>query len=87
MNGPDIHSCRKQWHLLRFNRLNERKHKLLKTASGTVILADRMEGVRSVTLGFFYRVGSRNEPLELNGITISSSMQSLKARNTARLLT
>lgn len=33
------------------------------------ILTDRMEGVRSATLGFFYRVGSRNEPDELNGIT------------------
>ncbi len=28
-----------------------------------------MPGVRSATLGFFYRVGSRNEPDELNGIT------------------
>jgi predicted Zn-dependent peptidase len=28
-----------------------------------------MPGVRSVTLGFFFRVGSRHEPLELNGIS------------------
>lgn len=28
-----------------------------------------MDGVRSATLGFFYRVGSRNEPNELSGIT------------------
>jgi predicted Zn-dependent peptidase len=28
-----------------------------------------MRGVRSATLGFFYRVGSRNEPDELNGIS------------------
>jgi predicted Zn-dependent peptidase len=34
-----------------------------------VVLTDRMPGVRSVTLGFFYRVGARNEPLDLNGIT------------------
>src|SRR5829696_976939 len=37
--------------------------------NGLVILTDRMPGVRSVTLGFFYRVGSRNEPDELNGIS------------------
>lgn len=37
--------------------------------SGLVVLTDRMEGVRSVTLGLFYRVGSRIEPVELNGIT------------------
>ena len=34
-----------------------------------VVLTDRMPSVRSVTLGFFFRVGSRNEPDELNGIT------------------
>lgn len=34
-----------------------------------VILTDRMPGVRSVTLGIFFRVGSRNEPDDLNGIT------------------
>ena len=37
--------------------------------NGTVVLTDKMSGVRSATLGFFYRVGSRNEPDELNGIT------------------
>src|SRR5687767_9341450 len=37
--------------------------------NGIVVLTDRMPGVRSATLGFFYRVGSRNEPNELNGIT------------------
>ena len=36
---------------------------------GLVVLTDRMPGVRSVTLGFFFRVGSRHEPDELNGIT------------------
>lgn len=37
--------------------------------NGLVILTDRMEGVRSATLGFFYRVGSRHEPAHLNGMT------------------
>lgn len=37
--------------------------------NGLTILADRMPGVRSVTLGFFFRVGARHEPLELNGIS------------------
>lgn len=37
--------------------------------SGIVVLTDPMPGVRSATLGFFYRVGSRHEPVELNGIT------------------
>ena len=37
--------------------------------NGPVVLTDRMPGVRSATLGFFYRFGSRNEPTELNGIT------------------
>lgn len=36
---------------------------------GLVVLTDRMPGVRSATLGFFYRVGSRIEPNDLNGIT------------------
>ncbi|HMO79287.1 MAG TPA: pitrilysin family protein [Pyrinomonadaceae bacterium] len=37
--------------------------------NGLTVLTDRMAGVRSATLGFFYRVGSRNEPDELNGIS------------------
>jgi Predicted Zn-dependent peptidases len=37
--------------------------------NGLTILTDRMHGVRSATLGFFFRVGSRNEPDELNGIS------------------
>ncbi len=37
--------------------------------SGLTILTDRMPGVRSATLGFFFRVGSRQEPNELNGIS------------------
>lgn len=37
--------------------------------NGLVVLTDKMPGVRSATLGFFYRIGSRNEPDELNGIT------------------
>lgn len=37
--------------------------------NGMVILTDRMPGVRSITLGVYFRVGSRNEPDELNGIS------------------
>lgn len=37
--------------------------------NGLVVLTDRMAGVRSATLGFFFRVGSRHEPDELNGIS------------------
>lgn len=33
------------------------------------VVTDRMPGLRSATLGFFYRVGSRHEPLELAGIS------------------
>ena len=37
--------------------------------NGLTILTDRMPGVRSATLGFFFRVGARHEPIELNGIS------------------
>ncbi len=37
--------------------------------NGLVVLTDRMSEVRSATLGFFFRSGSRHEPDELNGIT------------------
>lgn len=37
--------------------------------NGLTILTDRMPGVRSATLGFFFRVGARHEPTELNGIS------------------
>jgi predicted Zn-dependent peptidase len=37
--------------------------------NGLVVLTDRMLGVRSATLGFFFRAGSRHEPAELNGIS------------------
>ena len=37
--------------------------------NGLVVLTDRMSGVRSATLGFFFRIGSRHEPNELNGIS------------------
>lgn len=37
--------------------------------NGLTVLSDRMDGVRSATLGFFIRKGSRHEPDELNGIT------------------
>ena len=38
-------------------------------SNGLVVLTDRMPAVRSATLGFFFRVGSRHEPAELNGIS------------------
>ncbi|MEP7074961.1 MAG: pitrilysin family protein [Acidobacteriota bacterium] len=38
-------------------------------SNGLAILTDTMPDVRSVTLGFFYRIGSRHEPAELNGIS------------------
>jgi predicted Zn-dependent peptidase len=37
--------------------------------SGLTILTDKMSGVRSATLGFFFRTGARFEPAELNGIS------------------
>jgi len=40
-----------------------------KLDNGLVVLTDRMLQVRSVSLGFFYRVGAKHEPVELNGIT------------------
>ena len=37
--------------------------------NGLTILTDQMPNVRSVTLGFFFRVGARHEPAELHGIS------------------
>ncbi len=37
--------------------------------NGLTILTDRMPGVRSATLGFFFRKGARDEPSELHGIS------------------
>jgi len=37
--------------------------------NGLTILTDQMPDVRSATLGFFFRKGSRHEPAELNGIS------------------
>lgn len=37
--------------------------------NGLCVLSDRMTGVRSATLGFFCRLGSRHEPSEFNGMT------------------
>jgi predicted Zn-dependent peptidase len=37
--------------------------------NGLTILTEKMPDLRSVTLGFFFRQGSRHEPLELNGIS------------------
>ena len=38
-------------------------------ANNLTVLTDKMPDVRSVTLGFFFRKGSRHEPNELNGIS------------------
>ncbi len=47
------------------------KEEILETRldNGLVVLTDRMPGVRSATLGFFFRTGARDEPPELNGIS------------------
>ena len=37
--------------------------------NGLVLLTDGMPGVRSVTLGFFFRAGARHEPRHLHGIS------------------
>jgi len=37
--------------------------------NGLTILTEKMPDVRSATLGFFYRIGSRHEPTTLNGIS------------------
>ncbi len=37
--------------------------------NGATVLIDRMQDVRSFTLGFFVRTGSENEPSELQGIS------------------
>ena len=37
--------------------------------NGLVVVTDRMPGLRSATLGFFYRIGARNEPAALTGIS------------------
>ena len=37
--------------------------------NGLAVLTDRMAGVRSATLGFFFRTGARHEPIELHGIS------------------
>jgi predicted Zn-dependent peptidase len=38
-------------------------------ANGLTILTEKMPDVRSATLGFFYKVGSRHEPANLSGIS------------------
>ncbi len=38
-------------------------------ANDLTVLTDKMPDVRSITLGFFFRQGSRHEPDELNGIS------------------
>ena len=43
--------------------------KVSRLAGGMTVLTDKMPGVRSATIGFFFRAGSRHEPVELNGIS------------------
>ncbi|HNQ15556.1 MAG TPA: pitrilysin family protein [Pyrinomonadaceae bacterium] len=40
-----------------------------KFPNGLTILTDRMPGVRSATVGFFFKTGARHEPKELSGIS------------------
>ena len=37
--------------------------------NGLTILTEKMPDVRSATLGFFYKIGSRHEPANLSGIS------------------
>src|SRR5215213_1896411 len=37
--------------------------------NGLTILTEKMPDVRSATLGFFFKKGSRHEPVKLNGIS------------------
>ena len=46
------------------NKINETRFE-----NGLCILTDRMSGVRSATLGFFFRSGARHESAELHGIS------------------
>lgn len=43
--------------------------RITRLPNGPVVLSDHMPGVRSATLGFFFRAGSRHEPAQLNGIS------------------
>ena len=42
--------------------------KTTRLENGLTVLTDKMSDVRSATLGFWIKLGSRNEPKELNGI-------------------
>ena len=51
-----------------FNYEMKENIEVTRLSNGLTILTEKMPDVRSATLGFFYRIGSRNEPNELNGI-------------------
>ena len=53
---------------VRFSKMKE-NIQTTRFENGLTILTDKMPDVRSVTLGFFFHVGSRHEPNELNGIS------------------
>jgi predicted Zn-dependent peptidase len=48
---------------------DERKHRSYKIENGLTILTEKMPDVRSATLGFWIKRGSRHEPANLNGIS------------------
>lgn len=55
--------------MLRFSIAHMKENiEVTRLSNGLTILTEKMPDVRSATLGFFYRIGSRNEPNELNGI-------------------
>ncbi|MEP7038117.1 MAG: pitrilysin family protein [Acidobacteriota bacterium] len=45
------------------------KIEITRFPNGLAVLTDKMPDVRSVTLGFFFRIGARHEPNQLNGIS------------------
>jgi predicted Zn-dependent peptidase len=48
---------------------NDQHYKYTETANGIRVLSERMPNLRSVTMGFWIGVGSRDEPQELSGIS------------------
>lgn len=47
---------------------SESKIEITRLSSGLTVITDKMPDVRSATLGFWFKRGSRNEPGHLNGI-------------------
>lgn len=77
--------------LILFSDANGKMNDAINTSrlpNGLTAISDRMEGVRSATLGFFFRVGARHEPAELNGIShfIEHCVFKGSAKRTARAI-